>query len=64
MPPCTECVELRNIYLNVTLQCRIAVLEFARRAAVHDLNKLRNAKIAAAQILQDHELTHNLERAS
>ena len=58
MPPCMECVELRNIYTNLTLKYRIAVLE-SRRVALYDLNKLRDAKIAAGQMLQDHELTHN-----
>ena len=56
-----ECVELRNIYTNLTLKYRIAVLE-SRRVALYDLNKLRDAKIAAGQILQDHELTHNQAR--
>jgi len=64
MPPCQECLKLRNIYTNLTLKYRIAVTGSIRRLALYDLNKLRDAKIAAAQILQDHELTHNLQRAS
>lgn len=59
MAPCIECVDLRNIYTNLTLKYRIALGESTRRVALYDLNKLRDAKIAAGQILQDHELTHH-----
>ena len=59
MPQCMECTELKNIYLNQSLKYRIALTESGRRLAAYDLNKLRDAKLAAGQILQDHELTHN-----
>ena len=58
MPQCMECTELGNIYTNLTLKYRIALTESSRRLTVYDLNKLRDAKIAAGQILQEHELTH------
>jgi len=64
VPLCMECVELRNIHTNLTLRYRIAMTESNRRLALYDLNKLRDAKIAAGQNLQDHEMKHNLERLS
>ena len=50
--------------MNLTLKYRIAMTESSRRLALYDLNKLRDAKIAAGENLRDHEMTHNLERLS
>ena len=58
MSPCTVCVELRNIYTNVALKYRIAVKDSRKRLSVYELNKMCDAKEAAGQNLQDHELTH------
>jgi len=59
MLQCVECTQLRNIYIDLTIKDRIAITDSTGRAAVYDLKKMRDAKIAAERILEGHELTHN-----
>ena len=61
MPPCIECTQLWDVYINLSLTYRIALGAAKRRSDVADANlsKMRYASELARQTLQEHELTHS-----
>ena len=59
MLQCVECTRLRNIYIDLAVKYRIAITDSTGRPAAYDLSKMRDVKMEAERILQDHELTHD-----